>query len=367
MKLPFWVFVSSLCFSAVCSNAEALKIEYTATNANPTQIAAFEKAAQIWETKLKNPVTVQIDVDFSPLQNGVIGGTWPSLWYAGFYATENSANYLQRLELDQSSFLSWGINSNNRVSGQGSNGLFAAEDSGSLIEQLALGQTSANDALAVSYLNTLPKNNSNLEWYSNDVLYASNLIIGTSANLKALGYSGFTGSDASMTFNSNFSFDYNPDDGINQTKVDFVGVATHEIGHALGFLSIVDYNAYLNRAANPFPPTVLDLYRHSTRYGFNSIDISYDGRDAWFSHDFGQTIVDFADGINSPSGDQASHWADDLLLGIMDPTAARGELLEMRQNDVVAMDVIGWDVVPEPGSLLLLGSGLVTLLIRRKM
>jgi hypothetical protein len=42
---------------------------------------------------------------------------------------------------------------------------------------------------------------------------------------------------ATISFNKAFSFDFNPDNGINSTSLDFVGTATHEIGHALGFIS----------------------------------------------------------------------------------------------------------------------------------
>src|SRR5258707_12346378 len=42
---------------------------------------------------------------------------------------------------------------------------------------------------------------------------------------------------ATISFNKNFAFDFNPDDGIYFDKVDFFAVATHEICHALGFIS----------------------------------------------------------------------------------------------------------------------------------
>lgn len=58
----------------------------------------------------------------------------------------------------------------------------------------------------------------------------------TTANQKAPGLlaANATGVDASITFNSNFSFDFNPTDGITAGQYDFVGIASHEIGHALG-------------------------------------------------------------------------------------------------------------------------------------
>ena len=65
----------------------------------------------------------------------------------------------------------------------------------------------------------------------------------TTANRKALGLlaTNATGVDAGITFNSSFSFDFNPPaDGITASQYDFVGIATHEIGHALGVESGVD-------------------------------------------------------------------------------------------------------------------------------
>src|ERR1043165_7775890 len=43
--------------------------------------------------------------------------------------------------------------------------------------------------------------------------------------------------DSGIGFNSAFPFDFNPDDGINANQTDFDSVVTHEIGHALGFVS----------------------------------------------------------------------------------------------------------------------------------
>ena len=49
---------------------------------------------------------------------------------------------------------------------------------------------------------------------------------------------------------------------------------------------------------------------------------------------------------------QASHWKDNLGLGIMDPTAGNGELLAISANDITGFDVIGYDLVsmPEPAT-----------------
>ena len=330
MKKPLVEVITFVFLFVLSFPASALDITYDSTGVSQLRVDAFEQAAQRWESLLNDPVSVNIKLSFSSMGTGIIGGTWPSLWYAGFLKQESFSGVRDRLVSDQ---------------------------------------TSLADAAAVDYLNSLPVSGLNLSWYSNnhlggpDSLHESDsTIVGTSANLKALGYTGFTGDDAEMEFNSDFSFDYNPSNGIDSGKVDFVGVATHEIGHALGFVSMVDYNAH--EGAVIYPPSILDLYRHTDEYGPGQIDISFDGRDAYFSYDGGLTTVDLSDGKNSLGVRQASHWADGSGLGIMDPTAAHGELLTMTGNDLLALDVIGWNVIPEPGTIFLLSTGLLALAVR---
>jgi hypothetical protein len=72
------------------------------------------------------------------------------------------------------------------------------------------------------------------------------------AVLKAMGMSATYDSsyaarktDASITFSSNFAFDFNPTDGIASGKYDFTAVAVHELGHALGFVSGVTPSTWL--------------------------------------------------------------------------------------------------------------------------
>ena len=52
-------------------------------------------------------------------------------------------------------------------------------------------------------------------------------------------------------------------------------------------------------------------------------------------------------------------------LGVMDPTRSSGELTPITGLDIQAFDVIGWNltdaVVPEPGTIMLVGSGVLGL------
>ena len=66
------------------------------------------------------------------------------------------------------------------------------------------------------------------------------------------------------------------------------------------------------------------------------------------------------------------HWKDNLGLGIMDPTAAQGELLMITGRDIQAFDAIGWNLspaasAPEPGALALALLGALGLVVTRRV
>ena len=254
---------------------------------------------------------------------------------------------------------------------------------------LVLDSKSAADAIAVANLQAGPNismlinrttNNPNgagsaTPYVDNTGPNAANIRM-TNANAKALGLLGnnAAGNDASITFSNSFAFDFNPNDGINAAQLDFVGVAIHEIGHALGFISgvdVLDGNAP-NFADNAYTfVSTLDLFRFSAASkAANSIDWTADTRAKYFSLDGGTTVgAGFATGTSFGDGRQASHWKDNLNLGIMDPTFAFGELGVIRANDIGGFDAIGWDLaaaVPEPSTYALFGLGLAAIGVMRR-
>lgn len=91
----------------------------------------------------------------------------------------------------------------------------------------------------------------------------------------------------------------------------------------------------------------LDLFRYSTAStALGIIDWTASTTDKYFSLNNGTTkIASFSTGSSYGDGQQSSHWKDSLGLGSMDPTAALGELMNITSLDLIAFDVMGWNLV----------------------
>ncbi len=181
-------------------------------------------------------------------------------------------------------------------------------------------------------------------------------IFWTRANYKAaVGSSG--GTDATMTYNTQFNWDYNPANGIGNSSHSFVDVVIHEVGHAMGFTSGVDFRTNDIEA--------LDIYRFQRGDGGN--DYNPDTTAEF------QTTPRLAD-FNNPTGDdvnsdiisaeyrmsdgspwQASHFREQgncsptTNIGIMDPAFNSGCTFLGRgyytDGDKDMFDAIGYDYV----------------------
>ena len=189
-----------------------------------------------------------------------------------------------------------------------------------------------------------------------------------------------------MTFNSNFSFDYDRSDGVDPNKMDFQTAATHEIGHVLGFLS--DTDDYDSDPTITDNATTLDLFRFNAA-NLPATDLQFTnnprelrpGQEA--SLDDLTNAYPMSTGANNGDGNQASHWQDDFLfdptsgtltigplIGIMDPTLNFGTIENISNADLRAMELIGYDTtgaVPEPGGFLLLGGLVCGAILRRRL
>ena len=306
---------------------------------DPAALAGFQRATTIWESRIANDITINLDISFTTLGSGILGS-------AG--STTIGASY-----------------SNVRTA-------------------LGTRASSANDAIAVAGLPV----GSSLSFLTNDsqtsAVFTDNNGTGNNttldintANAKALGLlaADAAGTDASIGFSDAFSWDFDQSDGVGAGLQDFVGVTVHEIGHALGFVSGVDVVDATHGAGSAAPQnldnfrvhSVLDLFRYSAAGVLNFAT----GGTPYFSIDGGVTnLATFSTGSANGDGRQASHWKDNLGIGIMDPTAnPPGQINTLSDTDLLAFDVIGYQIiapVPEMSSALLGTFGLLLVLSRRR-
>ena len=337
--------------------AQALSFNFMPTpGMDPIAIDGFAAAGQLWSSRFSDPVTINIDIGFSALGPNVLGQA-ASAFNTYSYSSVRNALINDRTSADD----------NTAVANLQSGSAFG----------LLINRTSNNPN----------GSGSATPYWDNDGDENNTTIVMTNANAKALGLLSGNASDldASITFSNLFTWDFDRSNGIIAGAHDFIGVAAHEIGHVLGFISgvhVLDNNS--PPVNGPFRDdefifvTTLDLYRYSTesrQLGPGIIDWTADDRDKYFSIDGGTTVIGamtgFAEGVNFGDGRQASHWKDNLGLGIMDPTAADGELLQITARDEQALDVIGWDraninPVPTPSLLPAVIGFTVSLLRKRK-
>ncbi|RZI99270.1 MAG: PEP-CTERM sorting domain-containing protein, partial [Rubrivivax sp.] len=255
---------------------------------------------------------------------------------------------------------------------------------GSLRSSLLADQKSALDAAAVA---TLPNTSSLGFWatqsdlttrFDNDGSNNNRLFNVTTANAKAIGQNtptDPTSPDARITFANAFasSFAYTRANGqVPGNKVDFITVAEHEIGHALGFVSgvdqidfCVDNAAQCGSLENQSFYSSLDLFRYSAA---GKRDLTLGGT-PYFSLDGGLTSIQpFSTGRAHGNGEQASHFGTGVQT-LMRPFVITGQSYDATASDLMAFDAIGWDLaaaVPEPSQYALLIGGLAAIGLARR-
>ena len=297
----------------------------------------FQVAAAYWANQLTNDATIVFNVNFDSLPPNVLGSTGSNAVnarvtdvYAGMIANANSALDLQAVA--------------------------------SVGAQLGLGGGYALNALTTSV-------EDGSTYFDNDRSYNNQILYANTSVLKALNIYQSDEADADITFSSDFTFDFDPTDGVTAGTSDFIGVAVHEMGHALGFVSGVDYYDLIECPNGPYCGvygddvmngdswlSVLDMFRYGSE---GQLDWTVNSP-SYFSFDNGATQLNgntkFSSGDYNGDGWQASHWqaprdptdpsffsCSQPKIGIMNPYLCGGQMAQVTDADLAAMDAIGWN------------------------
>ena len=274
-------------------------IVFNCSSVPPAALAALESVAVFIEGLFADETDVSINIGFAPLGPGILG--MAQSYYAG-----NPSYSITRSSL-------------------------IADMDGDDSIQL---QLPSDNTIPVRYTYTTSTVTNEDRVYF--LVSTYNAVIGTFPSLAA-----------QITFSSNYTWDYDPSDGVY--GMCFQSVAAHEVGHALGFVSNADGYAQDIDA--------LDMYRFQNSDGTGNFN-----PDTWYDFQTTARMVDISGGNDDVNSDmieveyrmsdgepyQASHFSQYNVNAIMQPAIGAGETFYpnfFRAADRNMFDAIGWDYI----------------------
>jgi hypothetical protein len=310
-----WAVIGALILAAISARALTIQlIDVGNPKMSAPQLAAFQAAASEWEKTYGDPITVVVNISFANLANGILGQTRSAM------TTHNYTDVRSAMLLHA-----------------------ATSKEKPAVQLLPPMTVPTDDVNGIGTDDTISLTTANAK------------VLGLNATLDP-NYGGAlpNNADASISFANAFAatFDYDESDGVDGGKQDFVAVAAHEIGHALGFISVTDVQD--NNSGFDLHPSTLDLWRFQETGAAHNLTTEarfithgpaeyYDS--VYNNHGFSRGMFDT---VQDPKCGalgkhcQASHWRDLSGFGLMDPTLAPGELKGLEGDDTHALDYIGY-------------------------
>jgi PEP-CTERM motif len=312
-----WVTTITLASAALIeptNSAHAAQFNFTFAQGTPIEVmSVFWEAGNAWSAQrvdsdfldiVTDDVSINIFVDYDKLPSTALAGARPGM------TRVNYSDFLTQINRDRSS---------------------------------------PDDYSASNHL----KSGTTFDYLKGTTVEKGETIWLTRANAKALDLIGSneTDFDASIRINSAAPWHYNTNEGVPGDKYDLLTSATHEIGHALGFVSGVDAVDILSQEGTTIDPNLdyvspMDSVRYSDKSKAMGVPDATNGS-TYFSVDGGaNNLGDFSTGMTN-DGFQVSHWQDGDSRGIMTPMLEKGQRINISDLDLRLLDSIGWDRQPQ--------------------